>query len=425
MVTVEDVLRPTTIKELNAKEVVPEEENWKMYIHIFPNGKYYVGTTSRSFEDRWDEGRGYNGQRVMRNAINRYRWENIIHVKFATGLTRKEAMNMEMLLIAKLHSNDRRYGYNVTAGGEGARGYKRDEKTIEKLRNQKKCIPVVQYDLELRKVARYRSASEASRATGVASGEIRRCVSHYKGGTPFTGGFLWIAESEVDTFDFDGIKDALERYKQKLNMVICQLDEDLNIINTYNGYSEAAKATGVFASNIAKCCKDWKIGSGRLSTGGFVWIFLEDYKSIGKDTMFMMVRKINPPIFQYDRYGNFIKEHKNIDVAAEELGVGRFTIIAAISGRMRTCKNCILKLKKEETAPMKKYDSDKIVNQYTEDGKYVRTFLSAADAARAMGVWATSIHKAYSRHRTSCGFYWKVVDSVDDTTDLDVKSWRL
>ena len=39
-----------------------EDNNWKVYRHIFPNGKSYIGITHRAVEERWGKnGEKYNG----------------------------------------------------------------------------------------------------------------------------------------------------------------------------------------------------------------------------------------------------------------------------------------------------------------------------------------------------------------------------
>lgn len=101
-----------------------DERIWKVYIHEFPNGKVYIGITSKSVYKRWGlHGSGYNDQKLMERAISKYGWDNILHDIEAIDLTFKEACKMERELIAEYNANDTRYGYNLTAGGEGSFGY--------------------------------------------------------------------------------------------------------------------------------------------------------------------------------------------------------------------------------------------------------------------------------------------------------------
>ena len=40
-------------------------ENYTVYMHRFPNGKVYIGMTSKKPEDRWKRGSGYRTQISM------------------------------------------------------------------------------------------------------------------------------------------------------------------------------------------------------------------------------------------------------------------------------------------------------------------------------------------------------------------------
>lgn len=94
--------------------------NYTVYKHIFPNGKIYIGITSQKPARRWDNGRGYRTQLLMNRAINKYGWDNVEHEILASNLSKHEAEQMEIILIAELKANDPRYGYNDENGGNCA-----------------------------------------------------------------------------------------------------------------------------------------------------------------------------------------------------------------------------------------------------------------------------------------------------------------
>ena len=93
------------------------ENNYKVYIHIFPNNKVYIGITRNRTDIRWANGKGYKKQEVMSNAISKYGWENIEHKVLYENLTKEEAEQKEIELIAYYKSNQRQYGYNIQNGG--------------------------------------------------------------------------------------------------------------------------------------------------------------------------------------------------------------------------------------------------------------------------------------------------------------------
>lgn len=98
---------------------------YKVYIHIFPNNKKYVGITSKPLQERWCDGKGYSG--FVRKAIDKYGWENIKHFVYKQGLTEEQAKLKEKELIAKYKTMDPRYGYNLTSGGDGTVGFHQPE----------------------------------------------------------------------------------------------------------------------------------------------------------------------------------------------------------------------------------------------------------------------------------------------------------
>jgi hypothetical protein len=48
---------------------------YTVYMHVFPNGKKYVGITSQDVSRRWRDGEGYEGQ-VVYGAILKYGWNS-------------------------------------------------------------------------------------------------------------------------------------------------------------------------------------------------------------------------------------------------------------------------------------------------------------------------------------------------------------
>lgn len=91
---------------------------YKVYEHIFPNGKRYVGITCQPLNRRWRDGNGYTANVIMTRAIKKYGWENIRHNVLAENLTEEEAFDLEKLLIAAGNLTDRNHGYNLAIGGD-------------------------------------------------------------------------------------------------------------------------------------------------------------------------------------------------------------------------------------------------------------------------------------------------------------------
>lgn len=109
-------------------------KNFCVYEHVFPNGKKYIGITSKKPTARWENGKGYTKehQPVMYYAIQKYGWDNIQHNILFTDLTEQEAQHKERELISQYHTcihDATPMGYNMTLGGEGMLGLKQSDKT--------------------------------------------------------------------------------------------------------------------------------------------------------------------------------------------------------------------------------------------------------------------------------------------------------
>lgn len=82
------------------------------------NGKVYVGITSTDVKKRWLNGRGYYKNKHFNDAIKKYGWDNFEHIIIYENIPRDMACEIEKELITKHKSNNKRYGYNITSGGE-------------------------------------------------------------------------------------------------------------------------------------------------------------------------------------------------------------------------------------------------------------------------------------------------------------------
>ena len=194
---------------------------WSVYEHICPNGKIYVGITSRECKDRWQSGHGYRRNKHFYNAILKYGWDNIVHNIIVTGLNKEQAHQMETELIKAYKSNDAQFGYNHSSGGEGKTGCAPSLETREKIRSKligthrpetvrlklsvahsgkrlseehKNKIKKSCENLNSKKVIcvttgkTYPSATVASRETGVSRSGITACC---RGETASCKNFVW------------------------------------------------------------------------------------------------------------------------------------------------------------------------------------------------------------------------------------------
>lgn len=94
-------------------------KNHIVYMHISPNGKRYIGRTSRKAEYRWgNNGNAYKQNKEFTDDINLYGWDNIEHIIVAKGLSEDEARWLETELIRVWDSTSNEKGYNSQKGGK-------------------------------------------------------------------------------------------------------------------------------------------------------------------------------------------------------------------------------------------------------------------------------------------------------------------
>lgn len=87
-------------------------------MHVFPNGKKYIGITcQKDLNRRWDSGRGYKTQTLMARALEKFGWDSVRHDILATGLSKEEAEKMEIEMIKVHQTTNPAFGYNVDNGG--------------------------------------------------------------------------------------------------------------------------------------------------------------------------------------------------------------------------------------------------------------------------------------------------------------------
>lgn len=105
-----------------------KKQKYSVYCHTAPNGKKYIGITSKAPEERWLNGRGYQQNRHFFGAIRKFGWENIKHEVLLTDLSEEEAKAEEKRLIALYDTTDQSKGYNHTHGGDGVNTMTEEQK---------------------------------------------------------------------------------------------------------------------------------------------------------------------------------------------------------------------------------------------------------------------------------------------------------
>jgi group I intron endonuclease len=222
--------------------------DYLVYTHTRPdtNEIFYVGKGT--------------GKRMKQKSNRSKYWHNIVNKCgsykaeiIAGNLTEQEALNFEILMIAKMRES----GFvlcNLTNGGDGTSGYKHTEEAKQKFSEQRKGRPSPtkgttlteehKQKLKLAKLGKKQSPEHIA-AASVARIGMKYSEAHCKA----------ISES------LKGKKMPEDSMKALYKQVRCI---DTGIV--YKSVTAAAKELDLYTTNISKACK------GKLTqTGGYRW----------------------------------------------------------------------------------------------------------------------------------------------------------
>ena len=228
-----------------------KDNTYTVYMHICPNNKKYIGITKLKPEERWKKGKSYKNCILFERAIKKYKWDNIKHEILYTNLTKEEAEQKEIELIAKHKSNNSKYGYNIENGGHV------------------NCVS------ESTKLKISKATKEAMQRPEVKK---RMSIAQHNRISPLKGRKLSDEHKEKLKLSHIGKNTGKRTEKQKQNMrknnkrkkkVLCI---ETNII--YESISEAGRRTNIDYRNIHRSCNNNKIA------GGYHWQY---YKKEGEE----------------------------------------------------------------------------------------------------------------------------------------------
>ena len=275
------------------------ETNYKIYVHIAPNGKRYYGITKQKVEARWNNGKGYSNNDHFTNAINYYDWDNFEHIVIARGLTEEEAKWLEIELIREHDTTNRDKGYNITKGGddnptdneevrkkigEAHRGHKHSEEHRKKIseackgkntgKNNPKATKV--YCVELEQY--FDTVTEASEYVGCCISSISKVLNPNKCNKTAKG-YHWVYAEEVNEENINKV--LSEEYNERIITLKDKISPKATKVYCveldmyFNSVTEASKFVGCSKLIISS------VLHGRLETAkGYHWLYAEDVEKL-------------------------------------------------------------------------------------------------------------------------------------------------
>lgn len=178
---------------------------YTVYVHISPSGKRYYGLTCQQVKKRWLNGMGYIKNEHFYRAIQKYGWDAFKHEIVAEGLTREEACALEESLIAEHHTQDYRFGYNISAGGEANRLAQSSKDKISEANKGK-----VRTEEMKRKMSEMRMGHPSLLKGGTLSEEHKKKISESLRGKPHPHNGVRFRKVKYNGIVFGSSKDCAE-----------------------------------------------------------------------------------------------------------------------------------------------------------------------------------------------------------------------
>ena len=249
---------------------------WKVYKRTCPNGRVYIGITSRTLEERMTG--GYMNNREFALAIIEYGKDNIESVVLEEYEDYDTAHERELYYIQQYKD----ICYNVLGNRRGrfAQSSLHNRVSTEYIPPQ--CTykdhiiplttkpkgwhtcPINVYDLNGTFICTYPSAKIAAKELSVNHGDIISCCKGVKSdGKP---------RYQVKGYVFRYAIDKLDKYPNI--PVACKKVEQYTIdgeyIRTFQSLNDAWLHTGTYADSISRTCKGF-----RESAGGYIWKYAQ------------------------------------------------------------------------------------------------------------------------------------------------------
>ena len=285
------------------------DKKWCVYLHIVHADcgydKYYVGITSQDINKRWRNGNGYVNSPLFYKAILKYGWNNIEHEILKEELNELEAKSMEKSLIEKYKSNDRKYGYNITSGGDGTVGWHPSDETKKKISQSLSGENHPMYGKHLSEETKAKIGD--GNRNKIVSDDTRKKLSKNKKEYfkreyvthPMKGKHHTNASKEKMS------KNKIGKYtgeNSARSKKIYKYDLEGNYICEYVNVALVEKEFGISHTLLSRCCNDKK-----HMAGGFQW----RYEKFDKIEPYVEYHKPSKKIAQYTKDNIFIKLFEN------------------------------------------------------------------------------------------------------------------
>lgn len=331
------------------------DRKYVVYEHVSPKNKRYFGITSMNVKRRWSNGHGYKHNQYFYRAIQKYGWNNFKHHVLFENLSESDAKEREKRLIAKYNTINPKFGYNITAGGEGANGLHHSEETKRILheKNSGKNHPwtgkhhTEESKRKMSKALKGKYVGEKSWHYGKKKSlESRMKMSASKKGKPI----LKNRGREISQETREKLS-----HSQPNSKTVMQFELGGKLIIKFHSIGEASRKTKVSETSISRAC----LGKA-YQAGGYLWMFEKDFSDVKLQEKIELFENKSTykiqriPVIQLDLTGIFVAKFNSFAEAERNTGACSTHISDVCKGKTKTAGGFkwmyAFEYEKEETA---------------------------------------------------------------------------
>ncbi len=396
----------------------PKYKFYCIYKHVFPDGRVYIGKTSRTPLDRWTQ--GYKSQFEVYHAIQSIpgnwidlidhfylsnnekwiKWERKTDFRTTNTFDVAEAHALERKWIKVYDSINPQHGLNGQTGGDY--GFRFNEKSKERNRNaqpdrngEKNAF----YGKKHSKTVKIKLSEYAK--DRAARGDINFKGQHHTEATKQILREKALARYANGKHPSLGRRRSLEerlQFAEQQKKPITQYSLNGDKIHTFPSVQDAAKAIGASVSSLSQCAL-----MRTKESCGFIWRYV-DYDRLPSSQMPEKTHALSKSVHQYDKNGNYIRSFDSISEAAKAISRTTTSLCTALKNGT-SCAGYKWKYADSSTRIGVK---TKAVIQMSLDGTEIAHFDSVKEEAEALGIDKNQIAcAARGVHKTSGGFRWK------------------
>ena len=325
------------------------------------NNKKYIGQ-SYDIYTRWIKHKGFLNNKNHHNKHLQAAWSKYGEAAFVFSIIEiceiDKLNERETFWIKKYNSNIE--GYNLDLGGDGIRGYKHTEEELDRMRRIQSPLIVLQFDLNFNLINEWIGVSHAAKTLNLTGNSILCRCDHKP--LKYTNisykGYYWVykLEYEMEDFSWDEYLQGKSHFVKPIKNTfshknICQYKLDGTYVKTWTSYKDL-KENGFNMTSIFTICNHRK---NKKTAKGFIWCY-EGYDF--SDGYFDKIIQKEKDKLTQKRKPNYI------------------------------------------TVP---------VNQYSLDGKFIKTYSSMTEASLMINgnkIAVSNINRAIKENKTCMGYKW-------------------